>query len=140
MIYKMTIRELITGIKTIAVVGDQNAQVTDIQLDSRKVSAGCLFVAMRGTTVDGHQFIPKAIELGASSVLCEVLPQETVSGVTYIQVPDCEDVVGIVATRFFGNPTDKVKLVGVTGTNGKTTIATLLYNMFRKFGIPPPMQ
>ena len=130
----MTIRELITGIKTIAVVGDQNAQVTDIQLDSRKVSAGCLFVAMRGTTVDGHQFISKAIELGAAAVLCEVLPEQTVNTVTYVQVADCEDVVGPVATRFFGDPSGKVKLVGVTGTNGKTTIATLLYNMFRKMG------
>lgn len=130
----MTIRELITGIKTIAVVGDQNAQVTDIQLDSRKVTAGCLFVAMRGTTVDGHQFISKAIELGAAAVLCEVLPEQTVNTVTYVQVADCEDVVGPVATRFFGNPSGKVKLVGVTGTNGKTTIATLLYNMFRKMG------
>ena len=134
MIYKMTIRELITGIKTIAVVGDQNAQVTDIQLDSRKVTAGCLFVAMRGTTVDGHQFISKAIELGAAAVLCEVLPEQTVNTVTYVQVADCEDVVGPVATRFFGDPSGKVKLVGVTGTNGKTTIATLLYNMFRKMG------
>ena len=130
----MTIRELITGIKTIAVVGDQNAQVTDIQLDSRKVSAGCLFVAMRGTTVDGQQFISKAIELGAAAVLCEVLPEQTVNTVTYVQVADCEDVVGPVATRFFGDPSGKVKLVGVTGTNGKTTIATLLYNMFRKMG------
>lgn len=130
----MTIRELITGIKTIAVVGDQNAQVTDIQLDSRKVTAGCLFVAMRGTTVDGHQFISKAIELGAAAVLCEVLPEQTVNTVTYVQVADCEDVVGPVATRFFGDPSGKVKLVGVTGTNGKTTIATLLYNMFRKMG------
>ena len=134
MIYKMTIRELITGIKTIAVVGDQNTQVTDIQLDSRKVTAGCLFVAMRGTTVDGHQFISKAIELGAAAVLCEVLPEQTVNTVTYVQVADCEDVVGPVATRFFGDPSGKVKLVGVTGTNGKTTIATLLYNMFRKMG------
>ncbi|MBP5347907.1 MAG: UDP-N-acetylmuramoyl-L-alanyl-D-glutamate--2,6-diaminopimelate ligase [Bacteroidaceae bacterium] len=130
----MTIRELITGIKTIAVVGDQNTQVTDIQLDSRKVTAGCLFVAMRGTTVDGHQFISKAIELGAAAVLCEVLPEQTVNTVTYVQVADCEDVVGPVATRFFGDPSGKVKLVGVTGTNGKTTIATLLYNMFRKMG------
>ena len=134
MTYMVTIGELVSGLKTLRTVGDTGVEVTDIQLDSRKVSKGCLFVAMRGTTVDGHQFIPKAIELGAASVLCEVLPDETVSGVTYVQVPDCEDVVGTVATRFFGNPTDKVKLVGVTGTNGKTTIATLLYNMFRKFG------
>ena len=130
----MTIGELVSGLKTIRTVGDTAVTVTDIQLDSRKVSKGCLFVAMRGTTVDGHQFIPKAIELGAGSILCEALPEQPVDGVTYIQVPDCEDAVGVVSTRFFGSPTDKVKLVGVTGTNGKTTIATLLYNMFRKFG------
>lgn len=130
----MTISELISGIKNAAVVGNPQTEVADIQLDSRKVSKGCLFVAMRGTTVDGHQFIPKAVELGAAAVLCEVLPQEQAQGVTYIQVPDCEDVVGLVATRFFGDPSSKVKLVGVTGTNGKTTIATLLYNMFRKMG------
>ena len=130
----MTIRELIAGIKTLAVVGNQDREVTDIQLDSRKVTEGCLFVAMRGTTVDGHQFISKAVELGAGAVLCEVLPQDQADGVTYVQVPDCEDVVGLVSTRFFGDPSSKVKLVGVTGTNGKTTIATLLYNMFRKMG------
>ena len=130
----MTIGELISGIKTVAIVGDQDVEVTDIQLDSRKVTKGCMFVAMRGTTVDGHQFIPKALELGAASVLCEVLPQQPAEGVTYVQVPDCEDVAGLVATRFFGDPSHKVKLVGVTGTNGKTTIATLLYNMFRKMG------
>ena len=130
----MTIGELISGIKTVAIVGDQDVEVTDIQLDSRKVTKGCMFVAMRGTTVDGHQFIPKALELGAASVLCEVLPQQPAEGVTYVQVPDCEDVAGLVATRFFGDPSHKVKLVGVTGTNGKTTIATLLYNMFGKMG------
>ena len=129
-----TIQELVSGLKTIQIAGDSNAEVTDMQLDSRKVAPGCLFVAMRGTTVDGHNFIPKAIELGATAVLCETMPEQTAAGVTYVQVPDCEDAVGPVATRFFGNPTDKVKLVGVTGTNGKTTIATLLYNMFRKFG------
>ena len=129
-----TIGELVFGLKTIRTVGDTGMEVTDIQLDSRKADKGCLFVAMRGNTVDGHQFIDKAIGLGAGAVLCEVLPEQLTDGVTYIQVPDCEDVVGTVATRFFGNPTDKLKLVGVTGTNGKTTIATLLYNMFRKMG------
>lgn len=130
----MTIRELVNGIATVSIQGNPDVQVTDIQLDSRAVAAGCLFVAMRGTIVDGHQFIAKAIAGGAVAVLCEKLPEQLQDGVTYVQVADCEDVVGTVATRFFGNPSDKVKLVGVTGTNGKTTIATLLYNMFRKFG------
>ena len=130
----MRVEELFRNFKDVRVTGDAGVRVTDIQLDSRRVTQGCLFVAMRGTTVDGHQFIPKAISAGAVAILCETLPEDMVQGVTYIQVADCEDVVGPVATRFFGNPTDKVKLVGVTGTNGKTTIATLLYNMFRKMG------
>ena len=132
--HMVTIKELVSGLKNVRTVGNDAVTVTDIQLDSRKVTRGCLFVAMRGTTVDGHQFIPKAIELGAGSVLCEVLPDQLDEDVTYIQVSDCEDAVGPVATRFFGNPSDKLKLIGVTGTNGKTTIATLLYNMFRKMG------
>lgn len=130
----VTVEELIGGIRTESVIGNIQMPVTDIQLDSRKVQEGNLFVAMRGTTVDGHAFIGKAIELGAKSVLCETMPDTLVPGVTYVQVPDCNDVVGQVATVFFGNPSQKVKLVGVTGTNGKTTIATLLYNMFRAFG------
>ena len=91
-------------------------------------------MAIKGTQTDGHQFIPKALELGASAILCEDLPEERKEGVTYVQVASTEDAVGPVATVFYGEPSLKLKLVGVTGTNGKTTIATLLYNMFRKFG------
>ena len=130
----MRLDELIPGLNGVRVIGDADVWITDIQLDSRRVTEGCLFVAMRGTVVDGHQFIQKAIDAGAAAVLCETLPEELAEKVTFIQVPDCEDAVGPVSTRFFGNPTDKVRLVGVTGTNGKTTIATLLYNMFRKMG------
>ena len=88
---------------------------------------------MKGTQVDGHRFIPKAIEQGAAAVLCEDLPEDT-TGAVFVQVPSTEDAVGPVATLFYGDPSRKLKLVGVTGTNGKTTIATLLYNMFRKMG------
>ena len=130
----MRLDELIPDLNGVRVIGDADVWITDIQLDSRRVTKGCLFVAMRGTVVDGHQFIQKAIDSGAAAVLCETLPEELTEKVTFIQVPDCEDAVGPVSTRFFGNPTDKVRLVGVTGTNGKTTIATLLYNMFRKMG------
>ncbi len=130
----MRLDELIPDLNGVRVIGDADVWITDIQLDSRRVTEGCLFVAMRGTVVDGHQFIQKAIDAGAAAVLCETLPEELAEKVTFIQVPDCEDAVGPVSTRFFGNPTDKVRLVGVTGTNGKTTIATLLYNMFRKMG------
>ena len=130
----ITVQTLIDGLRVLSVTGNAQIEVTDIQLDSQKVCLGCMFVAMRGTRVDGHKFIPGAIENGASAILCETLPDNPADGVTYIQVESTEDMVGRIATRFFGNPTDKLELVGVTGTNGKTTIATLLYNMFRKFG------
>ena len=91
-------------------------------------------MAMRGTQTDGHAYIPTAIEKGAIAVLCEDMPEETNPDVTYIQVKDSENAVGKVATTFYGDPTSKMELVGVTGTNGKTTIATLLYNTFRYFG------
>ena len=129
----MKLKDLLTKIKPVEIIGNADIDITGINIDSRKIESGHLFVAMRGTQVDGHQFIGKAIEQGAVAVLCETVA-EPVDGVTYVKVADCEDCVGPVATAFYGNPTSKLKLVGVTGTNGKTTIATLLYNMFRKMG------
>ena len=129
----MKLKDLLTKIKPVEIIGNADIDITGINIDSRKIESGHLFVAMRGTQVDGHQFIPKAIEKGAAAVLCEEIA-EPVEGITYVKVVDCEDSVGPVATTFYGDPTSKLKLVGVTGTNGKTTIATLLYNMFRKMG------
>ncbi|MBQ4449225.1 MAG: UDP-N-acetylmuramoyl-L-alanyl-D-glutamate--2,6-diaminopimelate ligase [Prevotella sp.] len=130
----MKLSDLLKNIVTISIIGDAECDIKGVNIDSRKVADGHLFIAMRGTQVDGHKFIPKAEELGAAAILCEQIPEEKKQGVTYVQVADTEDVVGQVATTFYGNPTSKLKLVGVTGTNGKTTIATLLYNMFRKMG------
>lgn len=130
----MVLEELIKGLKTVSVCGQTDIEITGVNIDSRRIKEGHLFIAQRGTQVDGHKFIPKAIELGAKAVLCEVLPEEKAEGVTYVQVESTEDVAGKVATIFYGDPSRKLKLVGVTGTNGKTTIATLLYNMFRKLG------
>ena len=130
----MKLSELLKNVKPITIIGDADVEVTGIKIDSRQIQPGYLFVAIKGTQTDGHRFIPKALELGAKAVLCEDLPDEKVSGVTYVQVVSTETAVGPVATLFHGDPTSKVKLVGVTGTNGKTTIATLLYNMFRQFG------
>lgn len=130
----MVLEELIKGLKTVSVCGQTDIEITGVNIDSRRIKEGHLFIAQRGTQVDGHKFIPKAIELGAKAVLCEVLPDEKAEGVTYVQVESTEDVAGKVATIFYGDPSRKLKLVGVTGTNGKTTIATLLYNMFRKLG------
>ena len=130
----MKLNELLKNITPIKIIGNDDVEITGVNIDSRRIKTGHLFVAMKGTQVDGHQFIGKAIELGAISVLCEDLPEVLQEGMTYIQVESTEDAVGKVATLFYGDPSHKLKLVGVTGTNGKTTIATLLYNMFRKFG------
>ena len=130
----MKLKELLKDIPVIAIVGSENVEITDVNIDSRRIKDGHLFIAMKGTQVDGHKFVPKAIELGAKAVMCEDMPEEKAEGVTYVQVESTEDVVGKVATTFHGNPSTKLKLVGVTGTNGKTTIATLLYNMFTKMG------
>ena len=130
----MRLSELLKNVETLNIVGDVEVDITGVNIDSRRIEKGHLFVAIPGTVTDGHKFIPKAIEQGASAVLCEKVPEEQTSGVTYIQVASTEDAVGKVATLFYGDPSRKLKLVGVTGTNGKTTIATLLYNMFRKFG------
>ncbi len=130
----MKLKELLNDLNIVSIIGDTETDVTGVNIDSRRIQPGHLFVAMKGTQVDGHQFIGKAIELGASVVLCQDLPETMTEGVTFVQVESTEDAVGPVATMFYGNPTAKLKLVGVTGTNGKTTIATLLYNMFRKMG------
>lgn len=130
----MILKDLLRGIRVMETISSEETEISGVAIDSRKVTKGGLFVAMKGTQVDGHKFIPKAIELGAAAILCENLPDNLEEGVAYVVVPDTEDIVGEVATRFYGNPSEKLKLVGVTGTNGKTTIATLLYNMFRKFG------
>ena len=130
----MVLNDLIKNIKPIALMGCEGVDVTGVNIDSRQIRDGHLFIALKGTQVDGHRFIPKAIEQGAKAILCETLPEERVDGVTYIQVASTEDAVGKVATAFYGDPSKKLKLVGVTGTNGKTTIATLLYNMFQKLG------
>ena len=130
----MKLIELLKNVEVLNTFGNTEVEITGVNIDSRRIETGHLFVAIPGTQTDGHKFIPKAIELGAAAILCEQMPEEQVEGVTYIVVESTESVVGIVATHFFGDPSRKLKLVGVTGTNGKTTIATLLYNMFRKFG------
>ena len=130
----MKLQELLKNIKPTTIEGNTDVEITGVNIDSRKIKDGHLFVAMKGTQIDGHKFIGKAIESGAKAILCEDMPQEKNDGVCYIQVASTEDAVGKVATLFFGDPSKHLKLVGVTGTNGKTTIATLLYNMFRKFG------
>ncbi|WP_294743395.1 UDP-N-acetylmuramoyl-L-alanyl-D-glutamate--2,6-diaminopimelate ligase [uncultured Prevotella sp.] len=130
----MKLSELLRNVEVTTLEGSSEVGITAVDIDSRQVKEGHLFVAIKGTQTDGHQYISKAVEQGAAAILCEEMPAERKSGVSYIQVPSTETAIGPVATTFYGNPTSKLILVGVTGTNGKTTIATLLYNMFRKLG------
>lgn len=130
----MTLSELTYNCKPLDIIGNSGVEVTGIEIDSRAVKPGTAFIAMRGTQTDGHRYIDKAVELGASVIVCETVPETTAPGVTYATYGNTEDVAGILATTFYGNPTRRMKLVGVTGTNGKTTIATTLYNIFRRMG------
>lgn len=115
-------------------VGNLDVEVNDINIDSRKIGNGDIFVAVCGTVTDGHKYIGKAVELGASAVICQQLPEVVDDRVAYVVVENSEAVVGPLASCLYGEPSSKLKLVGVTGTNGKTTIATVLYNLFRRLG------
>lgn len=131
----MRLSELIRNIQyTRIVLPKEEVDITGVNIDSRKIKPGDIFIAMHGTQIDGHQFIDKAIESGAIAILCETMPKYLNPSVAYIAVSDVQSIVGRIATTYYGNPTQKLKLVGVTGTNGKTTIATLLYHLFREFG------
>ena len=131
----MKLSDVLAKVQPLETKGDKDVEITGVQMDSRKIKKGDLFVAVKGTQTDGHAYISKALELGAVAILqSNALPAEKVEGVTYVRVADTEDAVGEVATQFYGDPSHKLQLVGVTGTNGKTTVATVLYNMFRAFG------
>jgi len=130
----MILDDLLQGIVLLKTVGSADIQIDNIQFDSRKVEAGSLFVATKGSAADGHQYIPTAIEKGAVAVVCEELPVDFLPNVTYIKVDNSSDALGKMASAWYGFPSSKMILVGVTGTNGKTTIATLLYQLFRELG------
>jgi UDP-N-acetylmuramoyl-L-alanyl-D-glutamate--2,6-diaminopimelate ligase len=119
-----------------AVAGATDLAISNVQIDSRKVEQGSLFIAVKGAGVDGHEFISRAIAAGAKAIVCEVIPTGQVEGVTYVQTANSAEAAGIIAHNFYDQPTQKLKLVGVTGTNGKTTIATLLYKTFTCLGYP----
>lgn len=128
------LKDIIYGVRIENVVGSTNIAIDGIAYDSREIIQFGMFVATPGTQVDGHDYIDMAILKGAIAILCEKLPEETKEGVTYIVVADTARSLGIVASNFFDNPSERMKLVGVTGTNGKTTCATLMYNLFRMMG------
>lgn len=131
----MKLSELIRNIQyTQIVLPKEEVEVTGINIDSRKVEVGDMFIAIRGTQTDGHQFIAAAEEKGAVAIVCETMPEHLHPEKAYIKIANAQSITGQLATTFYGNPCEKLKLVGVTGTNGKTTIATLLYELFRAMG------
>ena len=130
----MILSDLLQNISLKSTFGNSEIEVTGIQFDSRKVEDGSVFVATRGTATDGHDFIGAAIEKGAKAIICEIQPSDKQDGITYIQVENSSDALGRMASAWYDFPSSKLKLVGVTGTNGKTTIATLLYQLFRELG------
>jgi len=130
----MRLNNILEEIEIIASEGNLSVNIADISSDSRKVIPGSLFIAVKGTKTDGHLYIDKAVELGAVAVICSEIPVSKKEGVTWVKVKDTASALGIAASNFYGRPSSKVKLIGVTGTNGKTTIATLLYRMFSLLG------
>jgi len=128
------LKELLEGLECLAIKGNRDVEIHAIHFDSRKVGKCDLFVAQRGTHVDGHQFIGKAVEQGARVVICEELPQVMLEEVSYVLVENASVALAVIAGNYYQKPSEKFKLVGVTGTNGKTTIATLLYHTFKRLG------
>lgn len=130
----MKLGKILNGIEVVSIKGDLKREIISVVFDSRKVEKNCLFVAVPGTKADGHDFIPAAIEAGAAAIICEKIPAGDNSSTTILKVENSSKALGITASNFYGNPSSLLKLVGVTGTNGKTTIATLLYRTFRRLG------
>lgn len=129
-----TVTEILQHVNTVSISGNPAIEIQHLTIDSRQVVKDTLFAALRGTQIDGHTFIEKAIELGASAILCEELPEQTHENITYIVVEDSAAALGAISSNFYNNPSAKLKLVGITGTNGKTTTVTLLFRLFRKLG------
>lgn len=131
----MQLLQLISSLKPLQVVGPKNPEIKALTFDSRKVSPGAMFVAVRGTSVDGHSFIPLLEHSGVAAIVCEQLPDKIIAGITYVVVENSSIALGLLSSEWFGHPSRKLKLVGVTGTNGKTTTATLIYEMARLNGL-----
>lgn len=129
-----SVKDILDKVVVNAIHGSTDLKVNAIVFDSRNVQKNCLFAAQKGLLFDGHQFIDKAIALGATVILCEELPKNLAKNITYIQVEDSNGALALIASNFYDNPSSKLKLIGITGTNGKTTVATLLYKLFQNAG------
>ena len=130
----MILRQILDKVKILEIVGKLETEISEIIFDSRKVIENSLYIAIKGTLADGHQYISSAIEKGAEAIVCEVLPEQKEEGITYIKVENSAEVLGLLASNFYGNPSKDLILIGVTGTNGKTSVSTLLFDVFQKMG------
>ncbi|MEQ9405071.1 MAG: UDP-N-acetylmuramoyl-L-alanyl-D-glutamate--2,6-diaminopimelate ligase [Cyclobacteriaceae bacterium] len=128
------LKDILYGISLQSLTGDREISVSSVAFDSRKVEKDALFVAVKGLTVDGHDYIDQAIKNGAQAIVCEFLPEEVDEKLTYVQTINSAQALGIIASNFYGRPSEKIKLIGITGTNGKTTCATLLHELFINMG------
>ena len=130
----MILSDILNGADVLDILGNKEIEISEIVFDSRKAVKNSLYIAIKGTLVDGHQYIPSAIEKGTKAIVCEVLPEQKEEGIIYIKVENSSKVLGLLASNFYGNPSEKLTLVGVTGTNGKTSVSTLLFDIFKKMG------
>ncbi|WBX99712.1 UDP-N-acetylmuramoyl-L-alanyl-D-glutamate--2,6-diaminopimelate ligase [Chryseobacterium gambrini] len=130
----MQLNDLLKRIPVLEIHGDDSREVSELVFDSRKVTENSLYIAMRGTVVDGHSFIASSVEQGATAIVCEEFPENLNENATYIKVKDSSKILGHLASNFYGNPSEKLKLIGVTGTNGKTSVSTLLFDIFKNLG------
>lgn len=130
------IKDILYKVPIIDVMGSTLLSIVDVSFDSRKVNKGTLFVALKGVQTDGHLYIDKAIELGAKAVVCEEMPSQIDERVTYVKVADTNLALAFIAANYYDNPSENLNLIGVTGTNGKTTLASLSYSLFQKAGFP----
>lgn len=129
-----TVHDILSGISLLETHGDLSSEIIGLSIDSREVGNDFAFFAYKGYSADGHIYIPAAIALGASLIICEELPEELLDHITYVKVEDCKKAIGIAAANFYNHPSNSIELVGITGTNGKTTVATLCYQLFKDMG------